>query len=324
MAMMRRIATALVLAGALSVLASLPATAGSAQRAAAESQRVHYRSVDIDGVKVFYREAGSADAPVIVLLHGFPSSSHMFRNLIPVLASQYRVIAPDYPGFGHSDMPDRSRFSYTFANLAATTDALLTRLNAQRYALYVMDYGAPVGFRLALAHPERVTALVVQNGNAYEEGLQQFWDPLRAYWKNNTKETREALRSATGLDSTRWQYEAGVRDVSRIDPSAWLHDQALLDRPGNVEIQLDLFYDYRINVDLYPRFQQFFRDRQPPTLIVWGRNDTIFPAEGAQAYLRDLPKAELHLLDTGHFALEDKGEEIGARMLDFLGRARLR
>jgi pimeloyl-ACP methyl ester carboxylesterase len=187
-----------------------------------------------------------------------------------------------------------------------------------------MDYGAPVGFRLALAHPERVTALVVQNGNAYEEGLQQFWDPIRAYWKNNTKETREALRSATALDSTRWQYQAGVRDVSRIDPSAWLHDQALLDRPGNVEIQLDLFYDYRTNVDLYPRFQQFFRDRQPPTLIVWGRNDTIFPAQGAQAYLRDLPKAELHLLDTGHFALEDKGEEIGALMLDFLGRARLR
>lgn len=200
----------------------------------------------------------------------------------------------------------------------------MTRLNAQRYALYVMDYGAPVGFRLALAHPERVTALVVQNGNAYEDGLQQFWDPLRAHWKNNTKETREALRSATALDSTRWQYQAGVRDVSRIDPSAWLHDQALLDRPGNVEIQLDLFYDYRTNVDLYPRFQQFFRDRQPPTLIVWGRNDTIFPVQGAQAYLRDLPKAELHLLDTGHFALEDKGEEIGALMLDFLGRARLR
>ena len=322
--MIRRIATALVLAGALSVLASLPALAGSAQRAAAESQRVHYRSVDIDGVKVFYREAGRAGAPVIVLLHGFPSSSHMFRNLIPVLASQYRVIAPDYPGFGHSDMPDRAQFSYTFANLAATTDALLTRLNAQRYALYVMDYGAPVGFRLALAHPERVTALVVQNGNAYEEGLQQFWDPIRAHWKSNTKETREALRSATALDSTRWQYQAGVRDVSRIDPSAWLHDQALLDRPGNVEIQLDLFYDYRTNVDLYPRFQQFFRDRQPPTLIVWGRNDTIFPAQGAQAYLRDLPKAELHLLDTGHFALEDEGEEIGALMLDFLGRARLR
>lgn len=324
--MIRKIATGLLLAGALSALSVLasPAMAGSAQRAAAESQRVHYRSADIDGVKVFYREAGPVGAPVIVLLHGFPSSSHMFRNLIPVLASQYRVIAPDYPGFGHSDMPDRSQFSYTFANLAATTDALLTRLNAQRYALYVMDYGAPVGFRLALAHPERVTALVVQNGNAYEEGLQQFWDPIRAYWKSNTKETREALRSATALDSTRWQYQAGVRDVSRIDPSAWLHDQALLDRPGNVEIQLDLFYDYRTNVDLYPRFQQFFRDRRPPTLIVWGRNDTIFPAEGAQAYLRDLPKAELHLLDTGHFALEDKGEEIGALMLDFLGRARLR
>lgn len=319
--MIKRIATSLLLAGALSVLASLPAVAGSAQRGEA---RVHYRSADIDGVKVFYREAGPAGAPVIVLLHGFPSSSHMFRNLIPVLATKYRVIAPDYPGFGHSDMPDRSQFSYTFANLAATTDALLTRLNAQRYALYVMDYGAPVGFRLALAHPERVTALVVQNGNAYEEGLQKFWDPIRAYWKSNTKETREALRVATALDTTRWQYQDGVSDVSRIDPSAWLHDQALLDRPGNVEIQLDLFYDYRTNVDLYPRFHQFFSERQPPTLIVWGRNDTIFPAEGAQAYLRDLPKAELHLLDTGHFALEDKGEEIGALMLDFLGRARLR
>ena len=286
----------------------------------ADSTRVHYRTMEIEGVKVFYREAGAADAPVVVLLHGFPTSSNMFRNLIPSLATRYRVIAPDYPGFGQSDMPDRAQFAYTFAHYADITRTLLNRLNAQRYALYIMDYGAPVGLRLALADPEKVSALVVQNGNAYEDGLKEFWDPLRAHWQLNSKETREALRAATTLEAIRWQYLHGVKDASRIDPSAWLHDRALLERPGTVEIQLDLFYDYRTNVELYPRFQQFFRDYQPPTLIVWGRNDEIFPAEGAKAYLRDLPKAELHLLDAGHFALEDQDAEIASLMLDFLGR----
>ena len=280
----------------------------------------YHRSIEIDGVKVFYREAGPTQGPVVVLLHGFPSSSHMFRNLIPVLAQRYRVIAPDYPGFGHSEVPARDAFEYSFAHFARIADTLLSRLGATRYALYVMDYGAPVGYRLALAHPERVTALVVQNGNAYAEGLKDFWRPIKAYWASGSKADREALRAATTLDSTRFQYVDGVKDASRVDPSAWLHDQALLDRPGNVEIQLDLFYDYRTNVDLYPRFHEFFRSHKPPTLIVWGANDEIFPAEGAQAYLKDLPEAELHLLDTGHFALEDKGGEIAALMLDFLDR----
>jgi pimeloyl-ACP methyl ester carboxylesterase len=280
----------------------------------------HHRSIVIDGVKVFYREAGPVDGPVVVLLHGFPSSSHMFRNLIPTLSKTYRVIAPDYPGFGHSEMPAREHFQYSFAHFAEITDALLSRLGAKRYALYVMDYGAPVGYRLALAHPERVTALVVQNGNAYAEGLKEFWNPIKAYWKSGSKTHREALRDGTTLESTRFQYLDGVQDLSRVDPSAWLHDQTLLDRPGNVEIQLDLFYDYRTNIDLYPRFHEFFRTRQPPTLIVWGANDKIFPAEGARAYLKDLPQAELHLLDSGHFALEDKGEDIAALMLDFFAR----
>jgi pimeloyl-ACP methyl ester carboxylesterase len=287
---------------------------------AAASPLVHYRTASIDGVNVFYREAGPADAPAIVLLHGFPSSSNMFRNLIPELADRYRVIAPDYPGFGHSDMPDRAQFRYSFAHFADITDTLLTRLGVTRYALYVMDYGAPVGFRVALKHPERVTALVIQNGNAYEAGLKEFWKPIKAYWASGQAAQREVLRAGTTLEATRSQYLDGVADRSRIDPSAWLQDQALLDRPGNVEIQLDLFYDYRTNLELYPQFQQFFRERQPPTLIVWGRNDVIFPAEGARAYLKDLPRAELHLLDSGHFALEDQGDEIARLMRAFLGR----
>jgi pimeloyl-ACP methyl ester carboxylesterase len=280
----------------------------------------HHRTANIDGVNVFYREAGPADAPAVVLLHGFPSSSNMFRNLIPALADRYHVIAPDYPGFGHSDAPDRGRFRYSFARFADITDTLLTRLGVSRYALYVMDYGAPVGYRLALKHPERVTALVIQNGNAYEQGLKEFWKPIKAYWASGQQAQREVLRAGTTLEATRSQYHDGVADRSRLDPSAWLHDQALLDRPGNVEIQLDLFYDYRTNLGLYPQFQKFFRERQPPTLIVWGKNDVIFPADGARAYLEDLPRAQLHLLDTGHFALEDQGEEIARLMRDFLAR----
>jgi pimeloyl-ACP methyl ester carboxylesterase len=281
---------------------------------------VHYRTAVVEGVKVFYREAGPPDAPVLLLLHGFPSSSNMFRNLIPALSDRYRVIAPDYPGFGLSDAPDRTRFDYRFAKLTEVVDGLLTQLNVRSYALYVMDYGAPVGYRLALRHPERVTALIVQNGNAYTEGLREFWKPIKAYWSSGSKEHREALRAGTTLEATRSQYLDGVADPSRIDPTAWLNDQAGLDRPGNAEIQLDLFYDYRTNVELYPRFQEFFRQRRPPTLIVWGRNDAIFPPEGAHPYLRDLPEAELHLLDTGHFALEDKGAEIARLMRDFLDR----
>lgn len=280
----------------------------------------HHRSATIDGVDIFYREAGAVDAPTVVLLHGFPTSSNMFRALIPALADRYRVIAPDYPGFGFSAMPDRERFDYTFAHYAALVDGLLTRLGASSYALYVMDYGAPVGFRLALMHPERVTALVVQNGNAYEEGLSPFWDPIKAYWASGAAEQREALRPLMTLETTQSQYLGGVHDVSHIDPSSWLLDQALLDRPGNVDIQLDLFHDYRNNVALYPQFQAFFRDRQVPTLIVWGANDSIFPAAGAWAFLRDLPDAELHLLGSGHFVLEDRADEVIPLMRDFLRR----
>jgi pimeloyl-ACP methyl ester carboxylesterase len=320
--LLRSLAAVAALSLLLSVQAALPRSALTQDPLAksAEDAGIRYRTLEIDGVDLFYREAGPSGAPVIVLLHGFPSSSHMFRNLIPALAVRYRVIAPDYPGFGLSEAPDRSQFRYSFARFAEITDALLTRLGARRYALYVMDYGAPVGYRLALAHPERVTALVVQNGNAYTEGLKEFWDPIKAYWASGSREHRDALRNAATLESTRWQYLDGVKDVSRIDPSAWVHDQALLDRPGNVEIQLDLFHDYRTNVDLYPHFHEFFRERRPPTLIVWGANDKIFPADGARAYLRDLPRAELHLLDTGHFALEDKGGDIARLMLDFLDR----
>jgi pimeloyl-ACP methyl ester carboxylesterase len=288
--------------------------------AATPETRTHYRVAVIDGVEVFYREAGAPGRPVIVLLHGFPSSSHMFRDLIPALASEYRVIAPDYPGFGQSGAPDRARFSYSFARYAELVDSLLTTLRADRYALYVQDYGAPVGYRLALHHPERVTALIIQNGNAYDEGLQEFWDPLRAYWADDSKPRRDALRAGLTLAATRAQYLDGVRDPSRVAPDSWVHDQALLDRPGIDEIMLDLFRDYATNVKLYPEFQAFFRARRPPALIVWGQNDVIFPADGARAYLRDLPDAELHLLDTGHFALEDRGEQIAALMRDFLRR----
>ncbi len=307
----------------LSLTAILPlalAPLASPALASSEDSTVRYHTMSIDGTDVFYREAGPKDAPTIVLLHGFPTSSNMFRNLIPKLAPHYRVIAPDYPGFGQSAVPDRAAFRYTFDNLANSVDTLLQKLGARRYALYVMDYGAPVGFRIALEHPERVTALVMQNGNAYEEGLKEFWTPIKKYWASGSKSDREALRVATTLESNRWQYLDGVRDPSRIDPTTWTYDQALLDRPGNVEIQLDLFFDYRTNLELYPRVHDFFRERQPPTLIVWGANDEIFPAEGARAYLKDLPNAELHLLDTGHFALEDKGDEIATLMLEFFAR----
>jgi pimeloyl-ACP methyl ester carboxylesterase len=284
------------------------------------SATVHYRTVAIDSVNIFYREAGPADGPVVVLLHGFPTSSSMYRRLIPALADRYHVIAPDYPGFGQSGVPDRATFAYSFAHYAELVDHLLSRLGATRYALYVQDYGAPVGYRLALRHPERISALVIQNGNAYEDGLSDFWKPIKAYWADGSIAHRNALRAGLTAPATKSQYLDGVRDPTRIDPDTWLHDQALLDRPGVDEIMLDLFKDYGTNVALYPQFQSFFRSRQPATLIVWGQNDAIFPAQGARAYLRDLPHAELHLLDTGHFALEDKGDEIAAYMQDFLDR----
>jgi pimeloyl-ACP methyl ester carboxylesterase len=310
----------LAIVGALSAAMPPAAFAQAPHATRADSAVTRHRTVTIDGVSVFYREAGPANAPAVVLLHGFPTSSHMFRNLIPALAHRYRVIAPDYPGFGQSGTPDRRAFEYTFARFADLVDSLLNQLGVERYALYVQDYGAPVGYRLALKHPERVTALVVQNGNAYEEGLKEFWTPIKAYWADGSKAHRDALRAGLTPAATKSQYLDGVRDRSRIAPDAWLHDQALLDRPGIDEIMLDLFKDYGSNIALYSQFQAFFRSRRPPTLIVWGKNDAIFPADGASAYLRDLPDAELHLLDTGHFALEDKGDDIATLMLDFLAR----
>jgi pimeloyl-ACP methyl ester carboxylesterase len=281
---------------------------------------VHHRTTQIGQLEIFYREAGEENRHTIVLLHGFPSSSHMFRNLIPAIADKYHVIAPDLPGFGLSTSPDRSGFAYTFEMFADTVAALLDRLGISRYAAYVMDYGAPVGFRLALNHQTQVSALIIQNGNAYEEGLQEFWDPIRALWSDNSEEHRDALRPFLRPDMTRMQYVDGVKDLSRLDPAAWLHDQIFLDRPGNADIQLDLLYDYRRNVELYPSIQGCLRFHQPPTLILWGANDRIFPAEGARAYLKDLPDAELHLLDTGHFALEDKLDEMAPLIRDFLAR----
>ena len=283
---------------------------------------VSYRTVEINGLDVFYREAGRGDAPAILLLHGFPTSSHMFRNLIPALAEEYHVVAPDYPGFGQSSMPSRDRLAYTFDNLADVIEKFTEKIGLTSYALYVQDYGAPVGYRLAEKHPGRVTAIVVQNGNAYDEGIDNdFWKPIKAYWKEPTsKDRRDALRGFLNAETTKWQYTHGVKNVESISPDGWTHDQYLLDRKGNDEIQLDLFLSYGSNPPLYPRWQEYFRKHQPPMLIVWGKNDQIFPAAGAEPYKRDLKTLEYHLLDTGHFALEEEGDTIAWLMRDFLGR----
>ncbi|BBU30598.1 alpha/beta hydrolase [Burkholderia sp. THE68] len=280
----------------------------------------HHRTAEIEGLKIFYREAGPPDAPVVLLLHGFPTSSHMFRHLIPALADRYHVIAPDYPGYGQSDMPDHTEFAYTFDRFSELVGSLLDQLGVSRYAMYVMDYGAPVGWRLALKHPDRVTGFIVQNGNAYDEGLKAFWDPIKTYWADGSDASRKALLSLLTIETTIFQYTDGVSDRSRISPDNWVHDQALLDRPGNNDIQLDLFYDYGTNLPLYPRVQAYFREFKPPMLIVWGKNDFIFPADGAYPYKNDLPDVETHLLDTGHFALEDKADEMVPLIRDFLAR----
>jgi pimeloyl-ACP methyl ester carboxylesterase len=278
---------------------------------------VRYNTIRIRDVDVFYRDAGPKDAPVLLLLHGFPTSSNMFRNLIPRLAKSFRIIAPDYPGYGFSSAPDHKDFAYTFENMTNIVEELTERLELSKYTLYVMDYGAPIGYRLALRHPERVSGLIVQNGNAYEEGLLEFWNPIKKYWQDATAENRAALAFLVKPEATKWQYENGVSDRSLLDPTTWTLDQALLDRPGNGDVQLDMLFDYRTNVPLYPEFQAFFRQYKPPTLIVWGKNDFIFPAEGAAPYKRDLPDVETHLLDTGHFALETHGDEIALRIEGF-------
>lgn len=315
---------ALALVGTMMTAPAVAETCCGGQRtkpAAMSVPVIQYKSVTIDGVKVFYREAGPSNGPVVLLLHGFPTSSHMFRNLIPLLADRYRVIAPDYPGFGQSDAPDHKKFDYTFANYADIIDKLTVELGAERYSMYVMDYGAPIGYRLALKHPERVQTLIVQNGNAYTEGLGAFWDPIKEYWAEpKSKAKRNALNFLVKAETTIFQYTDGMSDVARISPDNWVSDQAGLDRPGNRDIQLDLFRDYGSNVPLYPDFQEFFREFEPPTLIVWGKNDFIFPEPGAHPYLRDLPDAEMHILDTGHFALEDKLDVMAPLIRDFLDR----
>lgn len=277
-----------------------------------------FRTINIDGLDIFYREAGSRNNPTILLLHGFPTSSHMFRNLIAALADHFHLVAPDYPGYGNSSMPTVDEFDYTFDHLAEVMDKFIEAVGLKRYSLYVMDYGAPIGFRIAAKHPERVEALIVQNGNAYEEGLREFWEPLRAYWHDHSPENADKLRPFFTLETTKWQYTHGVRNPEVISPDNWNIDQRFLDRPGNDDIQLALFYSYRSNPPLYRQWQEYFRTYQPPTLIVWGKNDYIFPAEGAYPYKRDLQDIEFHLLDTGHFALEEDGEAIANLMTRFL------
>jgi pimeloyl-ACP methyl ester carboxylesterase len=289
---------------------------------------VNYRNVVVDGLSVFYREAGRPDAPVLLLLHGFPTSSHMYRGLIPALADRYRVIAPDLPGFGFTDAPEREKFSYTFARLAEVMDRFTEMLGLKRFALFVFDYGAPVGFRIALKHPERIAAIITQNGNAYEVGLSQGWNPIEAYWREPTAKNRAALRDFLKPETTKWQYVHGVSDESLVAPESYVLDSALLARPGNDEIQLDLFLDYASNVALYPDFQRYLRTHRPPLLAVWGKNDPFFLPAGAEAFRRDVPDAEINFYDAGHFALETHGAEIGnatgrflARLPDFAGAA---
>jgi len=278
--------------------------------------------VEADGVRIFYRQAGDAAAPVLLLLHGFPASSFMFRELIPRLADRYRVIAPDLPGFGFTEVPEERRYEYSFDVLAGTIEAFADALGLNRYAIYVFDYGAPTGFRLAMRHPERVTAIVSQNGNAYEEGLSDAWQPIRKYWSQPTAENREVIRqNILTLEGTRWQYTHGVANPEEVPPESWTLDAALLERPGNKDIQLDLFLNYASNVKLYPKFQEYFRRSKPPLLAIWGKNDPFFLPAGAEAYRKDLPAAQIQFLDTGHFAIETHFVEIAAAMKQFLKAA---
>ena len=281
---------------------------------------VTYKSTEVEGVKIFYREAGSKNAPNLLLLHGFPTSSHMFRNLIPSLADNYHIIAPDLPGFGFSDAPERKNFRYTFENLAKIIDTFTQKIGLNRFALYIFDYGAPVGLRLGLAQPERITAIISQNGNAYEEGLSNGWNPIQRYWKEPSVENRAALRQFLAPEAIKWQYLHGVADESQVAPESYELDSALLARPGNDEIQLDLFLDYASNVALYPKFQEFLRTQRPPILALWGKNDPFFLPPGAEAFRRDNPGAEVHFYDTGHFALETHAEEIAGAIRGFLSR----
>jgi pimeloyl-ACP methyl ester carboxylesterase len=311
---LRRLAIALA-----AILAAGVAGGSYASPQTAPSSQVRFHTVNVEGVHIFYREAGPANATVVLLLHGFPTSSHMYRDLIPLLADRYRVIAPDLPGFGFSEAPPRDRYRYTFDNLAKTIDAFTQVIKLQKYAIQVFDYGAPVGFRLALAHPERVTAMITQNGNAYEEGLSTEWHPIQQYWKDPSDSNRNRLRNFLTLEGTKFQYVQGA-PADRVAPEAYELDFALLSRPGIDEIQLDLFLDYASNVKLYPQFQAYFRQSRPPLLAVWGKNDPFFLPPGARAFQRDNPNAEVHFYDTGHFALETHVSEIGAEIRRFLDK----
>jgi pimeloyl-ACP methyl ester carboxylesterase len=279
---------------------------------------IHYHTIKANGLNIFYREAGPKDAPTLLLLHGYPTSSHMFRNLIPILSEKYHIIAPDLPGYGFSDAPDHDQFNYTFDNLANTVQAFIDELALKRFALYVFDYGAPTGFRIALANPEKITGIISQNGNAYEEGLSNGWNPIQKYWHDPSQQNRDALRDFVGENMTWFQYHEGVSDPSLIAPEAYTLDQHFLDRPGNVEIQLDLMKDYSTNVALYPKFQAYFRQYKPKMLAVWGNKDPFFLPAGAEAYKRDNPNATVKFYNTGHFALETHVIEIGADILTFM------
>jgi pimeloyl-ACP methyl ester carboxylesterase len=284
--------------------------------------RIAYRTADVDGMKVFYRETGPANAPTLLLLHGFPTSSHMFRDLIPLLADRFHIVAPDLPGFGRTDLPPRDAFTYTFAKLAEVIGRFTEVVNLKRFAIYIFDYGAPVGLRIAIKHPERIAAIISQNGNAYAEGLSDGWNPIRTYWREPTEANRDALRSFLSPETTYWQYTHGVSDPSAVSPDGYSLDDFYLTRPGAHEAQLDLFLDYASNVALYPQFQAYFHNHRPPLLAVWGRNDPFFLPAGAEAYRRDIPGADIRFFETGHFALETHCAEIATAIRDFLGRTK--
>lgn len=285
----------------------------------AQGNAVFSKTIEVNGVEIFYREAGSKDSPTILLLHGYPTSSHMFRNLMRDLADDYHLLAPDYPGFGNSEQPPMDKFDYTFDNMAVIVEGFLKELKVNKYSIYLMDYGAPIGFRIAAKYPERVESLIIQNGNAYDEGLKDFWIPIKKYWNDYTIENGKPLEGFHSPDGLKWQYTHGVRNTETISPDNWNLDLRHLTREENNEIQLAMFYDYRTNVPLYPSWQEYFRKYQPPTLIVWGKNDFIFPADGAYPYKRDLNDLEFHLLNTGHFALEEDGDEIARLIREFIG-----
>ena len=313
-----------LLSVALLILALTTTSYSMTGREGSAYTSIKYKTIRVEGLDIFYREAGDASKPTILLLHGFPSSSHMFRDLIPKLSHKFHVVAPDYPGFGYSSAPSVDQYDYTFDNLSNVIEKFANTIGMKRFAIYVQDYGAPIGFRIAVRNPERITAIITQNGNAYNEGLEGFWNPIKAYWDKPTEENAAKLREFLNLEGTKWQYTHGTRNPENISPDAYQFDQFLLDRPGNKDIQLKLFYDYRSNPPLYPQWQAYFRKHQPPTLVVWGKNDQTFVAAGAEAYKRDLKNLDFHLLDTGHFALEEDGELIAVHIREFFEKQKIK